>query len=73
MKRALRANTPAAVRASLVKVANEVRTGELSPQQGNAIIAAMNVILSSIRLDDQEAKIAELEKLLADMRGEVGT
>ena len=71
MKRALRASTPAAVRASLVKVANEVRNGELSPQQGNAIISAMNVILSSIRLDDQEAKIAELEKLLADMRGEV--
>ena len=70
-KRALRANTPAAVRASLVKVANEVRTGELSPQQGNAIISAMNVILSSIRLDDQEAKIAELEKLLADVREEV--
>jgi len=71
MKRALRASTPAAVRASLVKVANEVRNGELSPQKGNAIIAAMNVILSSIRLDDQEAKIAELETLLEDVRGEV--
>lgn len=66
MKRPLRANNPAAVRETLVKVANEVRRGELSPQQGNSITASMNVILSSMRIDEQEAKIAELEKLLID-------
>ena len=66
MKRPLRANNPAAVRETLVKVANEVRRGELSPQQGNSITASLNVILSSMRIDEQEAKIAELEKLLID-------
>jgi len=65
-KRALRANNPAAVRATLVKVANEVRTGELLPQQANAITACMNAILASIRIDEQEAKIAQLEKMLLD-------
>jgi len=71
MKRALRASTPAAVRASLVKVCNEIRFGEITPQQGNAIICGLNAVLSSIRLDIQEAKIAELETLLEDVRGEV--
>lgn len=66
MKRPLRANNPAAVRETLVKVANEVRRGDLSPQQGNSITASMNVILSSMRIDEQEKKIAELEKLLIE-------
>lgn len=70
MKRALRANNPAAVRASLIKVANEVRGGELSPQQGNSITASLNVILSSIRIDEQETKIAELERLLAEVQSD---
>ena len=65
-KRALRANSPAAVRASLVKVANEVRTGELTPQQANAITASMNAILASIRIDEQEAKMTQLELILQD-------
>lgn len=71
MKRALRASTPAAVRASLTKIANEVRNGDLLPAQANAIIYCLNVVLQSLRLDEQERKIAELEKLLADGRGEV--
>lgn len=67
-KRALRANSPMAVRASLVKVANEVRTGELTPQQGNSITASLNVILSSMRIDEQDRKIAELETILNDLQ-----
>jgi len=67
-KRALRANSPSAVRASLVKVANEVRTGELTPQQGNSITASLNVILSSMRIDEQDRKIAELETILNDLQ-----
>lgn len=67
-KRALRANSPAAVRAALVKVANEVRMGELTPQQANAITASMNCILQSIRLDEQQTKIDELEMMLREQR-----
>lgn len=67
MKRPLRANNPAAVRETLVKVANEVRRGELSPQQGNSITASMNVILSSMRIDEQERRVNELEQLLQQL------
>lgn len=64
MKRPLKLSTPSEVRQALTKVANEVRGGELTPQQGNAIVTACNVVLSSIRLDEQERKIMELETIL---------
>ena len=66
MKRPLKLSTPREVRQALTKTVNEVRSGQLTPQQGNAIITGCNVVLSSIRADEQEKKIAELEILLKD-------
>lgn len=63
-KRALKLSTPQEVRHALTKTVNEIRSGQLSPQQGNAIITGCNAVLSSIRLDEQEKKIAELETML---------
>lgn len=63
-KRPLRLSTPKEVRQAVTKTVNEIRNGELTPQQGNAIITGCNVVLSSIRIDEQEKKIAELECLL---------
>ncbi len=57
-------DSPHNIRLSITKVANEVRDGRLSPSQGNSIISAANAILSSIRTDEQERKIQELEKIL---------
>ena len=66
-QRPLRFDTPEAVRRSLAKVANETRSGALSPPQANAMTAAANAFLSSIRADVQEKRLAELEKLLTDI------
>lgn len=63
-KRPLRLSTPREVRQAVTKTVNEIRNGELTPQQGNAIITGCNVVLSSIRIDEQEKKITELEYLL---------
>lgn len=49
-----------------MKVTNEIRNGELSPQQGNAIVSACNTVLQSIRVDEQEKKLAQLEALLEE-------
>ena len=65
-KRPLKLSTPKEVRQALTKTVNEVRSGQLTPQQGNAIVAACNAVLASIRVDEQEKKIAELEILLKD-------
>lgn len=65
-KRPLHLDTPRAVRAAVTKVVNEVRNNELTPQQGNAIVAACNTVLQSIRVDEQEKKLAQLESLLEE-------
>ena len=65
-KRPLKLSTPKEVRQALTKTVNEIRSGQLTPQQANAIVAACNAVLSSIRVDEQEKKIAELENLLKD-------
>lgn len=66
-KRPLKLSTPREVRQALTKTVNEIRDGQLTPQQGNAIITGCNVVLSSIRIDEQERKITELENLLEEV------
>ena len=60
-QRPLRFSTAREVRESLTKVANETRAGTLSPQKANAIICAANVILSSIKTEEQERNFAKLD------------
>lgn len=56
------------IRRALTRVSNMVLNGELDPKRANAIILACNAILSSIRIDEQEKKMAELEGLLMDLK-----
>lgn len=72
MKRPLRFSTPREVRESLTKVANEVRTGQLAPQLANSIAYIANVILGSIRVDEQERRIVEMEQVIERLENEVG-
>ena len=62
-KRALRLHTPTEIRAALTKIANECRTNQLTPQQTNALVCVCNAILGSLRTDELERRLAELEKL----------
>lgn len=57
-------DTPQAVRKALARVANMVLNGELDTKTANSIILACNAILSGIRTDEQEKKLAELEQIL---------
>lgn len=63
-KRNLKLDTPDNIRKALAKVANMTYKGELDTKTANSIILACNAILSGIRTDEQEKKIAELEKIL---------
>lgn len=63
-RKSLKLDTPQAVRKALARVANMVLNGELDTKTANSIILACNAILSGIRTDDQEKKIAELEEIL---------
>lgn len=51
----------------MTRVANMVLRGDLGPKEANAIIYAANTILQSIRADDQDKRLEELEALLAEL------
>lgn len=41
---------------------------EIDSKTANAILYAINVTLSSIRVDEQQRKLEELEQIVEDMR-----
>lgn len=64
----LKLDTPSNIRKSLTKITNMVVNGELPTGQANTIILACNAILGSIRVDEQEKKIKELEELINEIQ-----
>ena len=63
-RRSLKLDTPGNVRRALAKVANLVYRGGLDCKIANTFILACNAILSGLRTDEQEKRIAELEEIL---------
>lgn len=59
-RRAIKLDSPRAI----TRVCNMVLNDEIDPKAANTIILGCNSILSSIRLDDQQKKIEELEALI---------
>lgn len=49
------------------RISNMMLNGELDAKTGNAIIYACNATLSAVRLDEQQAKLDELERLVKEM------
>lgn len=67
-RRALKMSTAPEVRRAMSRVANMVLRGELTPKEASAIVYAAQTILQSIRVDDQQAKLDELERLVMEGR-----
>lgn len=63
----LRLGTPTEVRRTLSRILNMVANGEMESKTANTIILGCNAVLSSIRSDEQEKKIEELNYLLEEM------
>lgn len=66
-KRRLRFDTPRDVRQSATRVANMLLNGEIGAKAGQAIISACKVCLDSIRTDEQQKKLDELEKIMEQL------
>lgn len=62
----LKLNTPTDIRKTLARVTNMLANYEIDTKTANAIIYSCNSILNSIRTDELEKKIAELEELVND-------
>ena len=66
MGKRLRLSTPTEVRRTLAKIANLVYNGELDIKIANSLTVTCNAILNSIRLDDQQKRIEEIERILQE-------
>lgn len=66
-KKRFKMGTPADVKRTLNRVSNMVLNGELGAKDANAIIYACNTTLSTIRIDEQETRLDELERAVNDI------
>lgn len=66
-KKRLKMTTSREVRRTVNKVANMLLNGEIDAKTANAILYACNVCLGAIRVDDQQAKLNELERLIREL------
>lgn len=66
-KKRLKMSTSREVRRSVNRIANMLLNDEIDAKTANAILYGCNVCLGAIRVDDQQAKLDELEKIVEDM------
>lgn len=66
----LKLSKPQEVRKSLSKICNMVANGEIDVKYANSITAICNSILGSIRIDEQEKKLAQLQNTLETILNE---
>ncbi len=66
-KKRLKMTTSREVRRAVNRITNMLLNGEIDPKTANAILYGCNVCLGAIRVDDQQAKIDELEQILEEM------
>jgi hypothetical protein len=64
----LKLNTATEVRRTLVRISNMVVNGEIDSKKADTIIMACNAVLSAIRTDEQDKKLAELQQLLENIK-----
>lgn len=69
-KKRLKMSSSREVRRTVNRIANMLLNGEIDPKTANAILYGCNVCLGAIRVDDQQAKLDELERIIGDLRNE---
>lgn len=68
-RKTLKLSNPAEIRRAISRIANMVLNGEVDPKRANALLYACNSALGSIRVDELEKKLTELEGLLMEREG----
>ena len=66
-KKRLKMTTSREVRRAVNRITNMLLNGEIDPKTANAILYGCNVCLVAIRVDDQQAKLDELEKIVEEL------
>lgn len=66
MKKRLRMNSTTELKRTANKIANLLLNGEIDSKTANALLYSCNVIAGIIRVDEQQRKIDELERLIRE-------
>ena len=66
-RKRVKMGTPRDIKRTLNRVSNMVLNGQIDSKDANAIIYACNTTLSTIRIDEQEKRLDELEKVIKNM------
>lgn len=62
----LRLSTPSDIRKTLARITNMIANNEIDTKKANTIIYSCNSILNSIRVDELEKQVQDLEDLIND-------
>ena len=69
-KKRLKMTTSREVRRTINRINNMLLNSEIDAKTANALLYGCNVALGAIRVDDQQAKIDELEKIVEELYGQ---
>ena len=67
-KKRLKLTTSREVRRAINRIANMLLNGEIDAKTANAILYGCNVSQNAIRVDEQQAKLDELEGFVEELR-----
>lgn len=71
-KMRLKMSTSREVRRAVNRITNMLLNGEIDPKTANAILYGCNVCLGAIRVDDQQGKLDELERIVEELSQKKG-
>lgn len=71
-KKRLKMGTSREVRRTVNRINNMVLNGEIDAKTANALLYGCNVCLGAIRVDEQQVKLDELEKLVREVEQQNG-
>lgn len=64
----LKMSTPREIRRTLNRINNMLLNGQLDPKTANSLIYGCNACLGAIRVDEQQARLEELEQALEELK-----
>ena len=67
-KKRLKMSNSREVRRAVNRITNMLLNGEIDAKTANALLYGCNVCLGAIRVDDQQAKLDELERIVEEMQ-----
>ena len=67
-KKRLKMTDSREIRRAINRISNMLLNDELDPKTANAIMYACSISLNAIRVDEQQTKLDELERLVEEVR-----